>query len=61
MSKTETKWPQEFTSGIIEIVHKDGKKYYKTGHYKLAYYTFEEVKHEQIELPDKLRDIRSHS
>lgn len=58
---TETKWPQEFTGSEIELVHKDGKKYFKTPHYKLAYFTYEEVKHEKINLPEKLPDIiRSH-
>ena len=50
-------YPEEFTGSEIQLVSKNNKKYFKIPHYKLAYYSYEEVKDEKTDLPDKLPDI----
>ena len=56
------KYPEVLTDGRAELVYKDGKKYFKTAHYKLSYYTYEEVKEPQkIDLPEKLPDIKRNN
>ena len=54
---SEIQYPQEFIGSETKLVYKDGKKYWKIPHYKLAYFTYEEVKHQPIELPEKKPDI----
>ena len=58
MTSKMTNYPEEHTDHSVKLVSKDGNKYFKVAHYKLAYYTYEEVKHEKIDLPAKLSDIR---
>jgi hypothetical protein len=60
MGWIKMEYPEEYTDTRIQLVSKDGKKYKKVAHYKLAYFTYEQIKHERIDLPDKLPDIRSH-
>jgi len=52
-------YPEEYISPTQQLVTKDGKKYFKTAHYKLAYYTYEPVKPYKDDLPAKLLDIIS--
>jgi len=53
----ELTYPEEFAGSTSQIVSKNGKRYFKTAHYKLAYYTYEPVKTYKIDLPAKLPDI----